>query len=308
MVNRRRFGLWLAVAAWLLAACGNFSIDFEVDSAPPEFEADDPLDPVESQPDIVDSELDSELPSESFVRLDRVVDGDSIDVIDSDGREVEVRLVGYNAPELFNDDNERTCNGDRARSELEAMLGESAQLTVLDEGIDRYGRLLADIALPVDAEQPTVVAALVASGTGLATGDDERHRQLMVEAAGQGLGMWGSQCGEPLHTDLVIAETQVNPEGNDRFNLAEEWVSIRNRSSSDVSLQGWVLRDDTTGHRFGLAGTLSPSAELKVRTGDGRDDTENFYLDESFPVWSNQWETVILVDPNGVLAHWVFVG
>ncbi len=314
LVDRvRRIGLPLVVVAALTSGCVDVVLDIDVESDTESGTESDQVDPQseDGASDLVDEGPDENIGAEAVpvpgVQIDRVIDGDSIDVILPDGNEAEVRLVGYNAPELFNND-QRTCNGEQARVELEAVLARSEQLSILDEGDDRYGRLLADISLDPDDEHPTVVAALVASGTGLATGDDETHRRLMLDAAAQRLGMWGNQCGEPQSRDLAIGATQVNPDGNDRFNLGEEWVVIENRSSSEIALDGWVLRDDTTGHRFTLAGGLPASGSLKVRTGDGTSDGENLYLGENFPVWSNQWETVLLIDPQGVLAHWVFVG
>lgn len=246
--------------------------------------------------------------STSNVAIERVVDGDSLEVVlQPAGTEVEVRLVGYNAPELFSNDT-RTCNGEQARLVLESKLAEAPNLTLLDFGTDRFGRLLGDFELPTEGGSSTLVAALVTDGVGLATGDSLTNRQLMVEAADANRGIWGDQCGQATTGALIIAETQVNPDGNDRFNLVEEWVRIENTSDADVVLDGWILRDDTTGHRFPLSGVLGPGRSLTVRSGDGSSDSQNLYLDESFPVWSNEWETVILVDPQGVLSHWTFVG
>ncbi len=303
----------LLASTLFLTACVELVVeaqDLQADqvSDPGEGAQVDDTEPVDDTERAESDQLGQSVGGEVNATVSRIVDGDSMEAtLQPGGEEVEVRLVGYNAPELF-DDNERTCNGDLARTALEKLLAGSSEVALVEEGTDRFGRLLADVALGPDAAQPTAVAALISSGVGLATGDDESNRRLMIQAADQRLGIWGDQCGQPQSRNLVVAETQVDPDGNDRYNLDDEWVRIENRGDGELSLEGWVIRDDTTGHRFPLSGTLAPGAGLTVRSGEGVGDGENFYLGERFPVWSNQWETVILVDPEGVVANWAFVG
>lgn len=302
--------LWFTWAMLVLAAvsasCSEFVVDIDVEQndVVTDAVAEDPEVTVDDS-DVVDSDVVGDGPG---LVVERVVDGDSLEVLVlPDRTPVEVRLVGYNAPELYADDTQ-TCNGKQARDALEVLVEDAQGLVLLDEGTDRYGRQLADIALGDDDGSATAVAALISAGRGLATGTSEANRRLMVEAAEAGRGIWGDQCGTPMTDGLVIAEAQVDPEGNDRFNLADEWVRIKNVSGQSIALDGWILRDDTTGHRFGLSGALSSGSSLTVRTGDGSSDDDDLFLGERYPVWSNEWETVILVDPNGVVAHWRFIG
>lgn len=233
--------------------------------------------------------------------VERVVDGDSVEV-ELDGREVEIRLQNYNAPEKFGFDDNETCNG-RASTDALVELAEGALVEVIGSEVDRFGRTLADLAI----DGRSVTATLIAGGHGMATRDREDWRDLMKQAAADGRGMWGDRCGIPSRSELIIGETMENPPGPDEDRMEDEWVEVLNIGAEPIELDGWVLRDDTTSHRFPLPGTLDGDAALRVRTGAGRSTPTDLYLDEQWPVWSNSNETVLLVDPSGVVADWVFL-
>ncbi len=234
----------------------------------------------------------------------RVIDGDSLE-LSIDGATVEVRLAGYNAPELFGlggPSGPPTCNGAAARDALIGELGSQPLLVVGDE-LDRFGRRLADLVVG----GASVVDRLIADGRGLATGDDRSRRDSMKAAAAGRRGLWGDGCGVPVAAGLMIGETHRDPPGRDEENLNDEWVEVVNRSRDAVDLTDWVIRDDTTGHRFRLDGRLAPDGRLRIRSGPGVSSVDDLHLGETFPVWSNHHETVLLVDPAGVVAAWAFL-
>jgi endonuclease YncB( thermonuclease family) len=239
--------------------------------------------------------------------LVRVVDGDSLE-LEIDGDVVDVRLQGINAPELFGDDG-ATCNGTASKDALQDLV-DGGELVVVGDEIDRFGRRLADVFVLVDGDSTrgtSVVETMIANGRGLATGDVPELRAPMKQAAGAGVGLWGDGCGTGSSAALFISDSQVDPPGADRDNLNDEWVVIANASDSTVDLTGWVISDDTTGHRFPLDGALESGAELVVRTGAGARSDGNLHLGETFPVWSNRGETVLLTDPTGVVSSWAFI-
>lgn len=266
-----------------------------------------------------ESELEPELEQEPHLdqavepaELVRVVDGDSVELT-IDGSATDVRLADYNAPELYRPSasnsaadsrDERSCNGEAAKAALTDLLA-GGSLGVVGDETDRFGRRLSDIQI---ADGRFVSAEMITQGWGLAVGaDNDFARAQMKQAAAARVGMWGPQCGSPLTTELVVGQTQVDPSGSDRDNLNDEWIQIENRSNATIDLAGWTIRDDTTGHRFPLAGSLGEGATMTVRSGSGRSTDSDFFLEETFPVWSNQGETVLLIDPNGVLAQWAFI-
>jgi endonuclease YncB( thermonuclease family) len=247
----------------------------------------------------------------------RVIDGDSLEV-ERSGQEIEVRLRGFNAPELYRESADgtdvETCQGDRARQALESLARTGSRILLMvddTDEFDRFGRTLADLVARVEPgdeqRSGSAVASMVSGGWGFATGDRLDNRELMKQAAEDKRGMWGDTCGRPAATTIELGRIQADAPGNDRFNLTEEWVEIVNTGVSDRDLSGWMIRDDTTGHRFVLDRTVPAGGSLLVRTGAGSDDTATVHLDQSFPVWSNDRETVVLIDDSGVFVDWRFL-
>lgn len=294
-------------------AAESFGNDPEASGSP---ESSDDSGVAADDPKAGEISIDSSVPTvandwgESAV-VERVIDGDSLE-LSVDGAKVEVRLPGFNAPELYGEANAKTCQGTEAAQALERAVSQG-DVRFQAEAQDRYGRTLGQLAV----NGRLVIERLIGEGWGLATGGDasgdedlERaamQRDLMKGAAESRLGIWGDRCGEPTSTDLLISNTHVDAEGNDRSNLNDEWVEIGNDGTETVDLSRWVIRDETFGHRFLLRGLLGPGDTLRVRSGDGDNSSREMFLGERYPVWSNSDETVVLVDPNGVFVHWLFV-
>lgn len=240
--------------------------------------------------------------AEDTVELVRVIDGDSVEFrIDSE--KIETRIRGVNAPELFEQNDTRSCNGEQAKLALEQLLT-SADLEVSGSEADRFGRLLVDVT----ADGVDVVDELIDAGWMLVVDDNRSRREAVVSAWEDERGMFGPSCGVVSNDRLLISDIEANPKGRDESNLGEEWVELHNDSEQDIDMAGWILRDETTSNQFDMTGAiLSPGAKLKVRTGEGRSTDSDFYLGESHPVWSNQNETVLLIDPNGVVGHVKFL-
>ena len=78
-------------------------------------------------------------------RVERVIDGDTIDVTLDLGwrlyKRDHVRLAGINAPE------KNTPEGVVARDRLAELLGDYADVILTSTGLDKYGRALALVSL-----------------------------------------------------------------------------------------------------------------------------------------------------------------
>ena len=77
-------------------------------------------------------------------RVARVVDGDTV-VVDLDGHERTVRLLGIDTPETHHPDRPVECHGPEAAARLGELLppGTEVRLERDVEPLDRYGRLYA---------------------------------------------------------------------------------------------------------------------------------------------------------------------
>ena len=84
-------------------------------------------------------------------KLDRVIDGDTIDVDIDLGFDIKVkkrvRFVGINAPESRTRDLEEKAKGLAAKDRVKAILAENDIFTIESQEIGKYGRVLGKIYL-----------------------------------------------------------------------------------------------------------------------------------------------------------------
>ena len=82
----------------------------------------------------------------------RVVDGDTLHVRTSAGREVKVRLLGIDTPETHRPGTPVECGGRQASASMARLAPRGTRITLAtdptQDRVDRYGRLLAYVWLP----------------------------------------------------------------------------------------------------------------------------------------------------------------
>jgi micrococcal nuclease len=136
-------------------------------------------------------------------RVTDVVDGDTIEVLLSDGSEEDVRYIGIDTPESVKPDSPVECGGPRAGQVNERLVGGRLVLLKFDaEERDRYGRLLAYVYLPhrEGGLDLLVNAELVERGLARTleiepnTSLAELFSSLEASAGRAGRGLWG-RCG-----------------------------------------------------------------------------------------------------------------
>lgn len=289
----------LLAAALLASAC---TAETTEESTSPTSTVDEPLDddsPDDTDQEIPDDQGDGEDQSDpasgdSGIRIAREVDGDSLE-LEIDGAVVEVRLVGINAPELAD------CQGPAARDALGELL-RAGDIAVSGSESDRFDRLLVEL----EVEGASVNEAMVRAGWALAVhGDGDAYVGAMRAAADDQVGMWSPSvpgCA-PVTDDVVVLDAEPDPPGRDEENLDQEFVVIANAGTEPLELDGWQLRDESTGNRFVFeARRLGPGDELVLVTGCGQDSDREVFWCSEFPVWSNQGETVLVLAPDGAIA------
>jgi endonuclease YncB( thermonuclease family) len=233
-----------------------------------------------------------------------VSDGDSLRA-DSAETALEIRLLGINAPER--DD----CFGDAARDELRALLATGpVTLHPWPGETDQFGRQLGFLM----ANGTFVNLSLIESGHVVARAQSDHGFQEEFEAAERsasaaGIGLWAADaCGTPTDAEVEIIDVQEDAPGDDRENPNGEWVLIENAGSSAIDFTGWMLRDESTRHRFDIPGvTLEAGSSIRIFSGCGVDELEGtpmelYWCDTEPPVWNNDGDTAFLLDPNGAIA------
>lgn len=127
-----------------------------------------------------------------------VLDGDTIQVDLSDGREVRVRFLGISAPEIPHPGKPGECYGKTATRRLEHLLPVGTQVTLVtdptQDKVDRYGRWLRY----VQAAGRDVGATQIRAGAALARDSSTpvaRHAmyaQIERHARADNRGLWSS--------------------------------------------------------------------------------------------------------------------
>jgi micrococcal nuclease len=262
--------------------------------------------PVDEPPVEFESEASSIRPDGPGLAIEvtRVSDGDSLRATSSEG-DLEIRLLGVNAPESDE------CFGSEAGDQLKALVDASTiTLHPWPGDSDEFGRQLGFLV----AGETFVNLSLVESGHVLARAQSDHGFERAFEdaetvAAASEIGLWAPDaCGDPVDADLVFVEVFENAPGDDRENPNGEYVIISNEGDRDIDLDGWILRDESTRHRFTFPSvTIVPNAEVQVRTGCGDDDLADapmqvFWCDPEPPVWNNGGDTAFLLDPTGAIA------
>lgn len=231
----------------------------------------------------------------------RANDGDSL-VVATESGEVEVRLMGINAPESDE------CHGPEAEARLRDLV-DGGEVGLDEVGQDQFDRTLAYVWLGdllVNLDQ-------VEGGFAIATtpDDGDPNGQALLdaeeEAVASRLGMWSNTaCGAtgpipPVHVDGDAS--RFDPPGPDEEVLEQESVALA--SAQTVELGGWVIRDESSEHRCHLpAGTsIDAGSGLSIASTDPCWDPG----DRS--VWNNGGDMALLLDPTGrVIARHRYPG
>ena len=241
------------------------------------------------------STADVTSPAAASTTLDVVFDGDSLRV-DVDGKREEVRLIGINAPERDE------CHGDEARRALTETL-ENASFTLIagEEDRDRFGRLLRY----VEIDGRDLGAELLAAGHGVALqGDhprDAAYREAAEAAWAGRRGLWAPDaCGANPPPHVTIEDVVYDAPGRDAANPNGEFVILR--AGEATTLAGWILRDESSQHRFVLPDLqLDDGGHVIVRSGCDDGSGDLFWCAQD-PVWSNGGDTAILQLPDGTVV------
>lgn len=241
------------------------------------------------------------------IKVDQVNDGDSL-WASSDEGDLEIRLLGLNAPE--GDE----CFGDVARSRLEQLLdARDVAVSPWPAETDDFGRTLSFLI----ADGVFVNHALIVGGHAVARdqsghGYDEEFEEAEGFASDNRLGLWAADaCGDDSGFRFEFVEILADAPGNDQENPNGEWVIFENVGDADARLDGWSLRDESTRHRYSFPDVVVPAGvQVQVRTGCGSDDVngdpiELFWCDPEPPVWNNGGDTAFLLDSNGSIADYM---
>lgn len=258
--------------------------------------------------DLTPDSENPELSALEKVYVTAVIDGDTIDVLFSDGTEERVRMVGIDTPESYGENDPAKWDGiddaivlDRwgktAKAESEEVLFGSYVYLDYDEIAGErgyYGRLLAYVVLPSGV---TYNAYLVQEGLARVylSADFERMDQYLAyegSAKSQGNGVWSQ--ADFSEKDGVRIDT-INP--------FSESIIISNYTESAVDMSSWSLHDEAQKTFVFPAGfTLQPNRSVTVYSYEGINSLLILYWNNDSNVWNNDSDSATLVDGQGTIV------
>jgi|GEM_PF-6168427 len=132
------------------------------------------------------------------VIVTRILDGDTIEVRQTNGELAKIRLLGIDAPEIAHNSKETTeCYGDVATQVITQMASPNSEIVILKDltqpDKDVYGRLLRYIGT---VQYPNLNMYLVANGNvylyldAKRTSYEAQFKEALANAQTQGLGLW----------------------------------------------------------------------------------------------------------------------
>jgi micrococcal nuclease len=97
-----------------------------------------------------------------------------------------------------------------------------------------------------------------------------------------------------------VSEIHADAEGDDRENLNDEYVVLKNTGDTELHLSGWTVSDEANHtYTFSDGTTLGPGETLTLYTGSGTDGDGAYYWGSGSPIWNNGGDTVTVRNASG---------
>lgn len=227
-----------------------------------------------------------------------MIDGDTLEVDTSHGP-VLIRMAAINAPERDE------CHSEAALGHLAEDDGSKVKLEIV--GSDQYGRALAHVFVGDRHLNLEMVSLGLAIASTPERGDVHGDDVLAAEetAYENSVGLWGAEaCGASgSPANVVIAPERSSPDapGPDDENLRSEIIALVNEGAVDVDLSGWIIRDESSRHRYTFQPgvTLGAGEELSITSADPG------WSPGGGAVWNNDGDMALLQDSLGtVVDRW----
>jgi hypothetical protein len=140
-------------------------------------------------------------------------------------------------------------------------------------------------------------------GSGAAVWNDMTEATYVYDADGELRAVQTYPDLSPTVDSPLEVSALVDPPGDDRNSLNDEYVTMENTGEQTVNLTGWTVRD-ITGHEFAFPGgfTLTPGGEVSIHTGKGTNTVTDLYWRLTFPIWNNAGDAVLVCDERVALV------
>jgi hypothetical protein len=126
----------------------------------------------------------------------------------------------------------------------------------------------------------------------------------MLGAVAVAAPLWLVSSPAEAASGLQFQKVQFNLPGSDTpGRLNEEWVQIKNVTSTTKNLKGWKVYDRGRIHAYTFPTTpVAPGEVVRLHTGSGTNSTRHRYWGQDAYVWNDTGDTAYLYRPDGTRA------
>lgn len=243
----------------------------------------------------------TEVIEETTANVSKVIDGDTIQIETGE----KVRLLGINAPERGQPYYEE------AKTRLEELVeGKEVKLRGDVVTNDQYGRLLRYVF--INGKHVNVMLVREGQANVYVIPPNVNYENELYEAQNaainEGIGIWERSKSNSVCSNgcIGIAYFHYDAEGNDCYNLNDEYVTFKNACSYPCDMTGWTVRDETSRDVYSFPEfVLESGAQVTLYTGCGTYTDTKLYVctkRDCGAVWNNGGDTLYLRDPYGNLV------
>ncbi len=198
-----------------------------------------------------------------------VFDGDTIETTSHE----RVRYIGINAPEegqpFFSESLEKNKS---------LVLNKKVRLEFDVQAKDRYNRTLAYVFVGATFINLEMVRQRLAVSETIQPNVKYQNEFLKAQkqACSSCLGIWKGLCSSS--NCIKILSISANAAGNDNLNKNGEWVDIANACSSSVSMNGWLLKDNSASNKYQFHDfSLEAGRNVRLYSGCGKNLPNKLY-------------------------------
>ena len=250
------------------------------------------------------------------VHVVSVIDGDTFDA-EFPNRSIErVRMLGVDCPEKTADKNkpneydgidDMNCLaywGLKAKNFTISWLQDKDVYIEFDSlaGVkEYYGRWLCYVYVDdVDFNAELIKEGYARVYEEGVCSKESYYITLQQKAMEDRIGLWSCK---PLQ-EVAIVYVHYDAEGDDdRYNLNDEYVVIKNYGNLPINMTGWTLADkDNNVYAFPSEFVLNANASVTVYTGSGNDTQDKLYWGRNYPIWNNDHDIAYLKNREGELV------
>ena len=268
---------------------------------------------------IVITVLEKEWQPEYGVRYEihvlTVIDGDTFDATFPNGSTERVRLLGVDCPEKSANDNKPneydgitnlTCLaywGIEAKDFAKSWIEGKDVYIEFDSSAGfkgYYGRWLCYVYMQNNTD---FNAELIKRGLARVYEEGDCSKEsyyltLQQQAIDNRIGLWS--CIPEESGGVVIITVHYDAAGDDRYNLNDEYVVIKNEGNAAIDMTGWTLSDEVNHvYTFPSGFTLNAGLTVTIYTGSGTDTQDKLYWGSGSPIWNNDGDTAYLKNNGG---------